>query len=235
MYRLLSLFAGCALWVASPPRALAATPPAPSHASEPSVPDTPRGVTHYRLDPSQSWLWVLVRYDRKALLSGNDHAVRASDFLGTVTWDPTELTPCAIRVVIPVTALEVDPPGMREHAGLEGQTSDRNKAKIKANLSGKHQLEADKFPTISFEATQCSTTTGAVDVTGVFTLHGVSQPVTVRLNVAEDGQRFRATGSFDILHQTYGFKPYTAALGALRNDKTLGIHLDLVGTHANSP
>ena len=41
---------------------------------------------------------------------------------------------------------------------------------------------------------------------------------------------FRARGGFTASHRDFGFEPFTAAMGAIRNDEGLTFQLDVVGT-----
>lgn len=183
----------------------------------------------YQLDASSSRLWVLVKYDRSALIAGHDHVVQASTFDGTVTWNPDDPSVCDVRISFPVTALVVDPGDTRTAAGLGGTTSDGDKAKIKENFEGKSQLHASSFPTISFQSTSCEASGAGTKVTGDLTMRGVGARVSAVMTV-EAGDTFHAKGSFTGTHGQWGFSPFTALLGSLKNDDTLGFHIDVRGT-----
>lgn len=186
-------------------------------------------VVTYELDAGKSWLWVLVKYDRNALIAGHDHVVRASDFTGTARWDADDPAACDVKISFPVTALVVDPAGSNERAGLSNNTSDSDKAKIKSNFEGKSQLNASAFPSISFQSKRCVAEGDAVRVTGDLSIRGVGKEVSALMKVTADGQRFAARGRFDASHSDWGFTPFTALLGSLRNDDALGFHVDVVG------
>lgn len=183
----------------------------------------------YTLDAGKSFLGVLVKYDRSAFMKGHDHVVSPSSFKGSVTWGP-DLAACNVAISFPVTALQVDPAGSRERLKLEGTTSDGNKASIKENLEGKHQLEASKFPEISFQSTKCEQKGDSVAVSGTLELHGVGAPVTAMMKVDSSADVFKARGSFQATHSTWSFDPFTALLGSLKNDPALAFTIDVVGT-----
>jgi polyisoprenoid-binding protein YceI len=186
------------------------------------------GPRSYTLDPSQSRVFVLVRYDRNATIPGHDHVVAAQTFDGKVTWDPADPSACDVSIAFPVTALAVDPGNARSWAGLEGETGEGDKGKIRDNALGKHQLEASKFPTISYQSTSCTGTGTAFDVTGNLTIHGISKPITTKMTI-EAGDTFSAKGSFETTHATWGMDPYSALLGALKNAPTLAFTVDVKG------
>lgn len=199
--------------------------PAPQATEEPTGPAT----TTYAVD-SNSWLAVLVKYDRSALGGGHDHVVTPNAVQGSITWNPQDPTVCDVKLSFPVDALQVDPPGSRARFSLEGETPANDKPKIKANLSGKHQLEASKFPTISYQSTKCDGTGEKVAVSGKLSIHGVNHPVTTTMTVSADGKTFTAKGGFTATHADFGMDPFTALLGALRNDEVLTFQMNVKAT-----
>jgi polyisoprenoid-binding protein YceI len=202
----------------------AAVPPAPA-AAEPA----PRGASTYKLAAKSSWVYVVIKYDRNTLIAGHDHAARATELSGTVVWDPADATKCKVDITIPVRGLKVDTAGLRKRAGLEGDTPADDLPKIEKNMLSSTQLDAERFPDIRYRATSCGGTTGKVKVTGELTLRGVTKPVTTTMTISEDGAAFSATGTLNITHTQFGFKPFVAALGALKNEDALKLVLELKG------
>lgn len=229
MMRTLRMLAVLGAAVATP--ALAEDPPADSSAGAPA--EAPAAPVRYRLDPAKSWLYVVVYNDTTAMASrmGHDHGIRASTFEGAVTWHMDDASACDVQISFPVTALIPDPAGMRERAGLaaEGAVGEGGLKTIKDNLLSKHQLDSTSFPTISYKSKSCDGTTGKVKVTGDLTIHGVTQPVTLTMNVSADGSTFKASGSTTLLHSSFGFKPFSNLAGALRNKDELKLVVDVVG------
>jgi polyisoprenoid-binding protein YceI len=197
---------------------------------------TPASPVTYTLDPERSWLFVTVYNDKSAVASAlaHDHAIRAMDFDGTVVWDAADASACKVDIRFPVTVLEPDPPGARARAGLDpdGAVGPSSLQTIKSNFLGKSQLDAAAFPEIRYTATQCQGTTGAVTVTGNLTIHGKTVPVTTTLDVSADGSTFTAAGSFDANATAFGFKPFSNALGAVRNQDRMKFVIDVVGSRA---
>lgn len=189
----------------------------------------PTGPVTYVLDGKSSFLGVLVRYDRDALVRGHDHVVAPSSFTGKVTWSD-DLSACDVSIRFPVSKLQVDPAGARERFALDGTTSDGDKKSIKKNLSGKHQLDADVFPEIRFQSSGCVAKGDAVAVSGTLTLHGVGAPVTAMMKVDATPEAFTARGSFEASHATWSMDPFTALLGSLRNDEALAFTIDAMGS-----
>ena len=196
-----------------------------AHALDPSS-----SRIRYELEPDRSRLFVQVRYDRSALMAGHDHVIAATDFDGTVHWDAADPSACDVSIAFPVTALAVDPGNARSWAGLEGTTSDGDKESIAKNMLGKHQLVADRFPKIAFQSTRCEPNDAGATVYGTLSIHGVDAPVVANVRIEADPDGFRARGSFDATHATWGLDPFTALLGSLRNDEALSFGIDVRGT-----
>jgi polyisoprenoid-binding protein YceI len=175
-----------------------------------------------------------VRYDRKATIAGHDHVLVSRKASGEVRWTAGDPGACRIRVDIPVSSLAVDPPGSRRRAGLEGETSENDRAAILENAVGKRQLDVAQFPTMSFVSSGCSADTDAVRVAGTLSIHGVGKPVTVRMQITADETKFQAKGRLKATHADFGMEPYSAVLGALRNDRNLEFDLEFVGASVPS-
>jgi polyisoprenoid-binding protein YceI len=201
----------------------------------PAVPMTAQAApaavapVRYTLDASSSQLWVLLRYDRDAAMKGHDHVVQATTFDGRVTWSLADASACDVDIQFPVTALTIDPSGARSRAGLTGDTPTGDLPDIKKNMLSNKQLDASRFPTIRFQASDCSGTTGAVTVRGTMSMHGVQRPLSMQLDVRADGTSFTASGKTKIRTSDFGMDPYSVFFGALRNDDTLELHVDVKG------
>ncbi|MCX7713476.1 MAG: YceI family protein [Chthoniobacterales bacterium] len=90
----------------------------------------------------------------------------ASGIRGTVTGDPENPADISGKIIVETRSLQVPNPKMREH------------------LLGEDWLDAEKNPEISFEVKSVSNikregNKGTADVTGIFTLNGVSKEITV--------------------------------------------------------
>lgn len=186
----------------------------------------------YEAEAARSDVYVVIRNDTSASLArlGHDHVIYAKDFDGRITW-PTEAGgPCSVSFRIPVDKLIVDPPGLRDKAGLDDNTiDDGQKEKLKQNMWGRSQLDAGDHPYITFEATTCPGGTGTVPVAGKLTIRGVSQDLTVPMSIAiSDDGTFKAKGSFKTTHEAHGFKPFRASPFGPRNAETLSFTLDVV-------
>jgi len=188
------------------------------------------GPATYQVQAAQSALDVLVRYDRSAAMAGHDHVLRGTGVTGSVTWDPANPAACDVKLSFPVSSLAVDPAGARAKAGLAGETSEGDKRKILENALGKSQLDAAAFPTISFQSSRCAAAGDKTAVSGTLKVHGVGKAVTATMVIRVEGSTLAASGAFSATHEDFGMKPFTALLGALRNDTNLKFTVDVRAT-----
>ncbi len=101
-------------------------------------------------------------------------------------------------------------------------------AKLKEELDGAKWLDAAKFPQITFKSTKVvATGADTADVTGDFTLHGVTKPLTLKVRFVGAGGNpvnkhytsgFEATGT--LKRTEFGVSTYAPIIG---DDVTLDI------------
>jgi polyisoprenoid-binding protein YceI len=200
---------------------------APVHAQE--------GPADYAINASASTLFVIVKRDPSTLGASfaHDHAVGATGWSGTVHWDPADPSACDIRIQVPVSGLKVDPPGYRVKAGIDPEeVSDSDKAKIADNFWGTSQLNKASFPTISFDSTSCSGADGKYTVNGNMTMRGKVRPTSIPMSITADGQTLKASGRFGAKHTDWGFNPFSAALGSVKNLNELTFVIDVTANRS---
>ena len=198
---------------------------------EPSPEPTPAGATTYTLDPNQGLLWVQVFKDPDTVAAAlsHDHIIAAYGWSGTVTWDAEDLSKCAVSIKVPVSGLDPDAPSLRKTVGLEGELSESQRGEVKGHMLGKSQLNSSKYGTIRFTSTSCASDGKTVTVTGELSIRGQGAPVTAGMTVTADGAKFTAKGSFTAKATDFGFEPYSAMMGALKNRNKMTFGLNVVG------
>jgi len=92
-----------------------------------------------------------------------------------------------------------------------GTLSARDKAEIERNCS-REVLEAHEHPEATFASSEVKQTEGGWSVRGTLTIHGVAREGTFDV-LRKDG---KAVARIDIDLRSFGMKPYSAMLGALR-------------------
>ena len=185
----------------------------------------------YRFVPESSFVYVRLR-PAPTLLSGlsHKHIVRASTFEGTVRYDPEDLARCAVRLSFPVASLVVDAPEDRKRIGLKDSLSPSDRADVRKNMLDEDQLHAEAHTSIRFVSTGCKKLAdGRVQVSGGLTVRGKTAQISVPLLVAFADGLFHADGEVVLDHQAFGFKPYSAALGTLKNQAELRFGVEITG------
>ena len=177
-------------------------------------------------------LWAKVYKDPSTVGAGlsHDHAIKATGWSGTATWDPANVAGCKVSITLPVSGLDPDDPALRQTAGFQTTLDEGQRAEIKGHIVGSSQLDAAKFPSITYTSSACAPNGTATNVTGTITIHGVGKSITVPLKVTADGTNFSAKGGFSIQQTDFGVTPFTALLGALKNQNKVDVILDVKGT-----
>jgi polyisoprenoid-binding protein YceI len=199
-------------------------------------PQAPAGPVTYKLDPVKSWIYVVVYNDKEASLTpgfGHDHGVRPKTFDGTVTWDAANPAACKVDISFQTESLYPDPPGMRKREGLpaDGEVGEGSLEKIRGNFLDTSQLDAKNHPTITYKSVSCApAASGKFTVVGNLTLRGATKPVTTTMTVTPTPSSFAASGTFKAKATDFGFKPYSAPLGVLKNRDEMKFVVDVVGS-----
>ena len=186
----------------------------------------------YNLQPDKSRLYVQVFKDRTTLASAfaHDHVVAATGWSGQVIADPGEFSQCRVDVTVPVSGLQADLPVMRALVGYESRLSESDQKEVATQLRAKGQLDADHFPEIGFSGRSCGGTREHLTVSGQLTIRGTSKTVDIPLKITYTDDGFRATGTFIAQHGDFGFSPYSAYFGAVKNRPEIKFVIDVFAT-----
>jgi polyisoprenoid-binding protein YceI len=190
------------------------------------------GAREYELQGSRSLLFVKVYKDPTTYAStfSHDHVVQAKNWKGSVTWNPANVAACKVSVSVPVTGLEPDDPALRSLVGFSSLLDAAAVAEVRANILHPDQLDAKRFPEITFTSTACLPADGArVAVNGNLAIHGVQRPVMMSVMVSVDDKSFRAVGGFSSAQSEFGIRPYSALFGQLQNADRMDFVIDAWG------
>jgi polyisoprenoid-binding protein YceI len=184
---------------------------------------------NFTIDPGQSALVVQVFKDGVAARLAHDHVVQARAFSGTVAYDPQKPDASSIQVKVEVASLQADEPATRRKFGLAaGDPSTKDRADIEAAMKSEGQLAAERFPSISFASTSIAKQSdGRFLVAGRLTIRGVTQDVKFPVQIATEGGLLRGRGQLTFKQSSFGYQPYRAALGAIKNKDEVVLHIDL--------
>ena len=186
----------------------------------------------YVLDPGMSKLYVQVFKDDSTFAAAlaYDHVVLATGWQGIVLVDPEKLATCVIDVTVPVAGLRADLPEMRTLVGYKKMLSDSRQKTVGKHMRAEKQLDAVNFPQITFRSQSCSGTKKELLVNGKLTIRGRSNVVTIPLQVFHSDNSIRAKGTFTAQHSDFGFSPYSALFGTVKNRPGILFVINVVGT-----
>ncbi|MBT2365839.1 YceI family protein [Streptomyces sp. ISL-10] len=175
----------------------------------------------YRLGPSTGRL--LIKTGRAGLgrRAGHDLTIEATRWSGEAVVAVSAPDRSSVRVTIETASLEV-----REGAGGLKPLTDADRAEIKRTLGDKALLHTAEHPTITFRSTGIAGTPQSFEITGDLTIKGRTHPVTV--HGKGNGDRL-LRGWATVTQSTWGIKPYTAFLGALRLADEVRVEFEVAG------
>jgi len=171
-------------------------------------------------------LYIQVFKDPETLGAGlsHDHVMVSRGWSGTASYDAADPSACNISITVPVNQLDVDPQYMRQAVGYTTTLDDTQRGQVKEHMLAEGQLNGAAHPNITFQSTTCT----ADSISGNLSIRGSSQPVTIKTKMSEDGSSFSAKGQLTIRATQFGFQPYSALFGQLKNrdDMKLTIKLE---------
>jgi len=207
------------------PGAAAATSEAPADGLEQTAPAI------YRFDPQNSRIEARVFEDPRTNGSGrsHDHVVVATQWSGRIAWDKDGV--CGGEAVFSLAGFQIDQPGDRKLAGMEGQLSATDMAIVRTHMLAREQLDAHQYPEAKYEILGCSTREGGGwTLQGDLTLHGVKQPVALALTGSVTDEKLSLDGRGSILQTRFGIEPYFALFGQRRNQDRVELVVHLQGS-----
>jgi polyisoprenoid-binding protein YceI len=146
----------------------------------------PAGAKTYNIDRSHSHLGFSIRH----LLTRVDG--RFKDFAGAVVYDPKAPEKSSVEVTAQATSIDTDTPN-RDN-----------------DLRGENFFDVAKYPTITFKSTSVkSAGANKLNVTGDFTMHGVTKSITVPVEVMgtmpfRGGEKAGFATTFTLDRKDYG-------------------------------
>ena len=188
-------------------------------------------ATTFTIDQSRSMLAVQLFRDGVAARLGHDHVIRATQFSGLVSFDPKTPESASIRVDVDAAALKADEPIARSRFGVSGTPTASDIEEIETSMKSERQLDVSKFPRITFASDRITReASDRYQVAGRLTIRGVTRAVRFPATVRMEGDVVRATATIEFLQTSFGYQPYRAALGAIKNKDAVKLHVDLTAT-----
>jgi polyisoprenoid-binding protein YceI len=184
----------------------------------------------YRLDPAQSEVAAITRPSGIGSGLSHAHVIEGQGLSGTLTYDPEAPEQSAVQVSIPVASLVNDAPAARARHGLKDALSESDRKSIADTIRSDQQLDAARFPTLSFKSTRVrALPDGRLEVQGALTIRGVSKVISIPVQVKAEGAAVRGEGKVTIKHSDFGFKPVSLLFGAIANADEVELRIKLVG------
>lgn len=182
----------------------------------------------FTVDPSRSSLVVQLFRDGVAARLAHDHVVQARAFTGIIGYDPRSPDASSVQLTVEVASLQADDPATRRKFGLSGDLSESDRADVDKAMKSEGQLAAARFPSLSFKSSAIARQSdGRLLVTGRLTIRGVTHEVKFPAEIALDGDLLRGRAKLTFRQSSFGYQPYSAALGAIKNKDEVTLHVDL--------
>ena len=170
----------------------------------------------YQVQPNKSRLVVHLLKEGIGAALAHEHVVRATAMRGAIRLDPAQPGRSSIQITVDARKLEVDEPGLRRRYGLD-PISAADREKVRRHMHGADQLYTRRFPRIAFSSSRVTPLGGdRYRVRGTLTIRGKSRSVQLDVRSHLQGDRFKGSGQLKLKQSRFGYKPYSAGLGAVR-------------------
>ncbi len=204
--------------------------PAPEPEPEPEDPPATGIQGVYRFNDQQSLLYVQVFKDNSTLGArfAHNHAIRSTNWTGVLERIGAG-TDCRVSLELPVEGLVVDEPQMRRRVGYDDDIADNQRAEIRGHMLADNQLNINEHSTMTFEGTQCSgadNDRGTLAIDGRLTIRGASKNVRMNMQYRLINGTLYLRGELGITHSDFGFRPYSAFAGSVRNQENMTLGFD---------
>lgn len=209
----------------------APVPPVPTAAQGGEAEAAPAGPKTFTLDAKKSSFVVQVFKAGAASALAHDHVINATSLTGTVVVDAASLATAAVDVTVQTMGLVNDEPALRKRYGLEGEVNEKDRAAILDNMRNEEQLDTKKFPTMRFVSTSVVPGAGsALTLKGRLTIKGVTKDISLPCDVVIKDKTVDGKGTVRLKTSDFGIEPYSAFLGAVRNQDEIILHVRFVAS-----
>jgi hypothetical protein len=178
----------------------------------------------------------------------HDHFIAARGYEARLAGEAGSLEGAAFEIELAAEDLVVDSPDLEKawYPRLEalgilaepfGELTEKDRAKIRASMLGKKQLDAAQFPAIKARLaglTEKKSTLGSeelrYEVTMSLEVHGRKATRPLAANVAWEGDTLRVEAAGVFNFTDFGIEPFSAFMGAVKNTDELHVYVSLVAT-----
>jgi polyisoprenoid-binding protein YceI len=182
----------------------------------------PTGSEGYTIDPGASQFTARIGVEGFLKAFGHEHVVAIRDYSGEAQLASGSVEPASLQ-------LTIKPDSLSE---TEKSFSDSDRQQIDQAIH-RDALETSKYQQIVFKSTSVSANkTGEgqyqAQVAGNLTLHGVTKPISIPMQVTVEGDTVTARGEFMIRHSDYQIKRISAAGGAVTAKDEINLTFNVV-------
>jgi len=214
-----------------------------------SVALAPPAAAQWRVDPERSTFAVLTHRAGLGARLAHDHLILARGARAELGFDPAAPEATTFEFSIPVLALDVDPPAERaalaERLNVFGALSDPlppveegDREKVRAAMLGPGQLYAERFPEVRAELVSLERRGGGGNARVALgwnarvriTVRGrtVEKVFPARWELADGVLIAEVLG--EAKFTDFQIRPYSAVLGAVKNEDLFQLYVNLVAT-----
>lgn len=139
------------------------------------------------------------------------------------------------QIVFDMTSFAADTTEARRYLSLQGVTPESRQKEVTDNMLGADVLNVAKFPIAGYTIAsalplgkQSKDGQELYQLQGDFTLHGVTRPLKLEIEVVQQSGGLRLHGSFTIKQTDFGIKPYSKGFGLVGVTNELTIYGEIV-------
>ncbi|AEM85432.1 YceI family protein [Streptomyces violaceusniger] len=176
----------------------------------------------HRLGPPGGRLLIKTSRTGLGRRAGHDLTIEATRWSGEATVVDRAPEKSSVTVTVEADSLRV-----REATGGLKPLSEGDRAEIERTLKGEGLLHTAEYPTITFRSTHITGTPESFEITGDLTIKGRTHPVTVHGRCDPEGT---LRGWASVTQSTWGIKPYSAFLGALKLSDEVRVEFEVTGS-----
>jgi polyisoprenoid-binding protein YceI len=196
-----------------------------------------------QVDAARSTFAVLTRKAGVAAGFAHDHLITAPKGAMKLSFDPADPAATRATLDVEVSSLEIDPPGPRSRLKTRlhelgigpadlPSIPDSDRRKVREAAFGKSQLDAAAHPALKAELLgleKAAKADGAFEWTAKLRLTLRGKPVERALatRFESTGGKVTAEAYGEFKFSDFGIEPYSAALGAIRNEDRFYVYVAL--------
>ena len=191
---------------------------------------SPGRAATWLVDPAESAFYVRLYKAGIGKALAHDHVVRATEVAGSISYDPERPDQTSIEVTVATASLVVDKPADRKRFDLDPLEEDTRRD-VQEAMEGEDQMDVERHREIRFVSTSVEPLdAGRLRITGNLTLHGTTRELTFPADVSITGDRIEGKAAVRFEQSSFGIEPYSAALGAVKNQDEVELIVELVAS-----